>query len=368
MKKLLFAALALLTLTVHGQNCVINLIQNPSFNNSAPLFSLMGTQVPNWSVLSGTPDIYPNGTIFMWGTSEGIFQDLCEPLVAGQQYDFSIDAYTTARNFGTMEIEFTMSGGGTIQTVLSTAMVNTTFLTFNTSFTAGDNYDRIRIRPLGSGGVMDIVVDNVLVEETIAISGTTQHLILNCCEDQTLTISDPGFAYDEIEWYEAGAGSPFATGTSSVVLKPEPPQSTYFVYKKVIRCTGECTVIDTIIVDCIDLWSLPSGPAAKTGKAKSYRPSSTAGHEEHTAVLYQNIPNPFSEVTTIRYSLPDDGGDAILLVFDMKGKQLKRYALSQRGTGSVNIGSGELLPGMYIYSLVIDGQEVDTKRMILLER
>ena len=48
-------------------------------------------------------------------------------------------------------------------------------------------------------------------------------------------------------------------------------------------------------------------------------------------------------------------------------KQLKNIPIIDRGNGSVLIQGSELLAGMYIYTLIADGKEVDTKRMILTE-
>ncbi|MEO0584744.1 MAG: tail fiber domain-containing protein, partial [Bacteroidota bacterium] len=82
------------------------------------------------------------------------------------------------------------------------------------------------------------------------------------------------------------------------------------------------------------------------------------------AILFQNEPNPFAESTTIRYQLPDQFERATLYIFDMQGKQVKAYeGLNERG--EVEILGSSLDAGMYLYSLIVDGQEMDTKRMIL---
>jgi len=39
--------------------------------------------------------------------------------------------------------------------------------------------------------------------------------------------------------------------------------------------------------------------------------------------------------------------------------------MNGKGKQSVTINGNSLQPGMYLYALVIDGKEVDTKRMIL---
>ncbi len=83
-----------------------------------------------------------------------------------------------------------------------------------------------------------------------------------------------------------------------------------------------------------------------------------------TFALYQNAPNPFTERTTIRFTLPDDTQDAYIYVFDMQGKLQKQMPVDA-SMNSVTINGYELLPGMYIYSLVVGGKEIDMKRMIM---
>jgi len=84
----------------------------------------------------------------------------------------------------------------------------------------------------------------------------------------------------------------------------------------------------------------------------------------HGNVLYQNKPNPFNEQTTIRFSLADDARDASICIFDMQGKMLKSLPVSS-GMESVSVNGYELGKGMFLYSLIVNGQEIDTKRMVI---
>ena len=81
-------------------------------------------------------------------------------------------------------------------------------------------------------------------------------------------------------------------------------------------------------------------------------------------VLYQNTPNPFKEQTTIRFRLADDAQNAAICIFDMSGKMLKKLPVSSEMT-SVTVNGYELSEGLYLYSLIVNGREIDTKRMIL---
>ena len=80
--------------------------------------------------------------------------------------------------------------------------------------------------------------------------------------------------------------------------------------------------------------------------------------------LYQNTPNPFKELTTIRFTLADDAKDAVICIFDMTGKPVKKLPVSL-GMDSVSFKGYEIGEGMFLYSLIVNGQEIDTKRMII---
>ena len=95
------------------------------------------------------------------------------------------------------------------------------------------------------------------------------------------------------------------------------------------------------------------------GGATGISPSAQTGN-----VLFQNTPNPFKEQTVIRFSLADDARDAAICIFDMTGKMLKKLPISS-GETCVAVNGWELGEGMFLYTLLVNGQEIDTKRMIL---
>ncbi len=83
------------------------------------------------------------------------------------------------------------------------------------------------------------------------------------------------------------------------------------------------------------------------------------------AQLDQNIPNPFSKETRIGCFIPDEATNSVLYIYNMNGTQLQQYNINGKGKQFGTINGNSLLPGIYLYSLVIDGKEIDTKRMIL---
>ncbi len=85
------------------------------------------------------------------------------------------------------------------------------------------------------------------------------------------------------------------------------------------------------------------------------------------AKLYQNSPNPFTDDTEINYKLPQNTHTAIIYIYNMQGTPIKNIEIDQRGDASITIQGNSLQPGMYMYTLITDGKEIDTKRMILTE-
>ena len=70
------------------------------------------------------------------------------------------------------------------------------------------------------------------------------------------------------------------------------------------------------------------------------------------------------ETTDIHFTLPENIKDASVYVFDMSGKMRKQVPVSS-SMDSFSIEGQGLPAGMYICSLVVDGKEVKTRRMIL---
>jgi hypothetical protein len=83
------------------------------------------------------------------------------------------------------------------------------------------------------------------------------------------------------------------------------------------------------------------------------------------ASLNQNIPNPFNTKTSIEMYLPNTVSLATLYIYNMQGVQIKQIVVNARGNTSVTFEGNSFKAGMYLYTLIADGKEVDTKKMIL---
>jgi hypothetical protein len=102
---------------------------------------------------------------------------------------------------------------------------------------------------------------------------------------------------------------------------------------------------------------------ARTQNPSTNQTDVTLSNSE-SIVLNQNTPNPFAEQTTITYNLPQSVQKAQLLFYDANGKLIKAVDLNERGKGQINVFANDLSNGIYSYALVVDGQIIDTKRMV----
>ncbi len=86
---------------------------------------------------------------------------------------------------------------------------------------------------------------------------------------------------------------------------------------------------------------------------------------EQKALLAQNQPNPFNENTLVDYFIPATVKQAHIQVTTFDGKVIGKVDITKMGKGQVTIQSKSYPAGTYFYSLVLDGQVMETKRMVL---
>ncbi len=86
----------------------------------------------------------------------------------------------------------------------------------------------------------------------------------------------------------------------------------------------------------------------------------------NTAILSQNIPNPFTGKTMIQYYVPASSASSQIKITTQNGVELKTFDITI-GQGSVEIDATQIASGNYLYSLIVDGQLIDTKQFILVK-
>lgn len=91
------------------------------------------------------------------------------------------------------------------------------------------------------------------------------------------------------------------------------------------------------------------------------------GGSASRASLAQSIPNPSAGTTTLSYYLPNDVKKASIIISSVSGAVLKSYPLSQGGNGQITVNARDFAAGVYVYTLVINGNKLDSKKMVLVK-
>lgn len=96
-------------------------------------------------------------------------------------------------------------------------------------------------------------------------------------------------------------------------------------------------------------------------------------NEQQILTLKSNVfnhPNPFSGETTISFSLTTESTkNAELIIYNIKGQIVDQLTVTEGDNSHCRLqwnASGQA-SGIYLYKLVVDGKDVDTKKMILLK-
>lgn len=101
-----------------------------------------------------------------------------------------------------------------------------------------------------------------------------------------------------------------------------------------------------------------------TIRSQSEQSSLPINAKEESIVLNQNTPNPFAEKTTIQVELPEGFGKAEVFFFDQTGRQIKSMMITDCSVCILNVFADDLSSGIYTYALVVDGNVIQTKKMI----
>ena len=85
---------------------------------------------------------------------------------------------------------------------------------------------------------------------------------------------------------------------------------------------------------------------------------------DNEGILQQNIPNPFTGQTEIGYRLPENFKSAVFIVTNEQG-----VIVLQRNVeivaGIINVDASKFASGTYNYQMIVDGNIMETKRMLL---
>jgi len=176
-----------------------------------------------------------------------------------------------------------------------------------------------------------------------------------------------GFIAQEVE--QAAIESGF---TSSIVNKPANDTDPYsLVYAEIVvplvkAVQEQQQMIDSMKVVLQSLLQQDTSNKILQNNNEQQNVSNISNIElANNAILYQNVPNPFSEETVVKYFVHENC-NAQITFYDEFGNQIKTFNIEEFGHGQLNISSSNLASGIYSYSLIINDKVVDTKKMLKL--
>ena len=132
------------------------------------------------------------------------------------------------------------------------------------------------------------------------------------------------------------------------------------------------------------------------GRMPQYKPASIKAHQKHrnellalllkyqgqnnaseddidndklsqSGLLFQNAPNPFKGSTQIPYKLKNTS-DIKLHIYSYTGQLIKtiNVGIKSKGTHSIEFDASDLKSGLYFYSICINGQNTDSRKMTII--
>ena len=112
------------------------------------------------------------------------------------------------------------------------------------------------------------------------------------------------------------------------------------------------------------------GYTVKTDSSGEFKPSLVmhSNEEVRSLKLFQNFPNPFNPVTTIKFDIRSLG-NVSLKVFDVLGREIAVLVDQNLRAGTYErvFDARDLPSGVYVYSLNVDGKQIGVRRMTLLK-
>ncbi len=125
-----------------------------------------------------------------------------------------------------------------------------------------------------------------------------------------------------------------------------------------------------IIGGTIDQFTIVAQQVSKYGNLGEIITSVPQEYQEifpSETTLYQNYPNPFNSNTVIKFSIPSEGQVTIEL-YNVIGELIKTIAdgFFNAGIHTVNLSSGDLPSGIYLYKMEI-GTQSFTKKLIIMK-
>jgi hypothetical protein len=230
-------------------------------------------------------------------------------------------------------------------------------------------------------GTLTIVAGNDPDEDTLTVNlsgnGTPQAPIMVLSDDslyfgaievgQTVTrqttIYNTGLQDLEVEELNMAGSELFTTDFSDATVEPGDSVDVEFQFAPTEQIT-EATAVVTVVGSGVADQTITLYAGEVLTAENDFIPSKY--------ILYQNHPNPFNPVTTLRYDLPEQS-HVTIVIYDMLGRQVRTLINETQDAGfksviwdATNNYGKPVSAGVYIYQIQA-GEFVQTRKMVLLK-
>ncbi len=175
-----------------------------------------------------------------------------------------------------------------------------------------------------------------------------------CCPDSMVIYKDNGtvvFREDSASFvsFEPGMGSP--------LFYPIVPtdSGTFMVITEEINSSPAAT----------KLYRLPGSVPCIPGCAGSFTTAMPVISSNSSATMHV-FPNPAASYTNIYYTLPAGTSQGELVLYDLAGRELKKYTVTSQ-VDHLRLTTSDIAAGTYFYQLMVNGNGIATKKIIVVK-
>ncbi len=219
-----------------------------------------------------------------------------------------------------------------------------------------------------TSGILELITEGRHVEK-----GEEVDVVFELQKDQQLSAFQFTLDLEGVEFLGIEANQ-LDIDDSNFALLDRRTLTTTWYSTETYQSTGQMFTLKLRGLESVDL-NEAIAVSSRATRAIAYSPSGdplsvqldfTSGNTDHY-ILYQNMPNPFDEYTSIGFLMPR-AGKASLIVFDVTGKSvLVRNGQYNAGYNELIINKAELGDAGVLYYQFNSEDFTDTKKMILID-
>lgn len=166
--------------------------------------------------------------------------------------------------------------------------------------------------------------------------------------------------------YDEAGNLLFARDTFTIdnTLYPANGLKTYGIFH---NSAGTKMILRNQFTQVISVYSLPGVLPCEMcdgGVISGIQPQT--GATDHQQQLGSPYPNPTNSTTTIPYTLPAESSSGTLIIYDVAGREVKRYAVTN-AFASLELSTADLAEGTYSYSLEAGGVILPGKKFVVVK-